>query len=303
MPPSSRAGLSPEHLPTCLVPRPTRMPARTRPREHDLAVLFYLGREQLATLDQVILRFWVLRGKGSRNGYRVVGRLIESGLVDGVPLDAERGGASRMILRLTDRGWTATGFQRPRVLPKEGNERAQWDFILQQTEVRLILEATGWRHVPRPDAFSILRRWALDAYRNRPLTDTEKVERRFLENGSPFHVAERVVHHDATGKVQLLIPIREGESFRKTVDSLPHFRHFPPVRLHLISTDVALCRRAKDYIRRWSRAGRVRLEEIRETKNHRLRAAAYRMKIGTDVYAKHGVRVPHSLIPPGTAEP
>jgi hypothetical protein len=277
--------------------------ARGRPRDHDFAVLAYLGREQLATLDQVILRFWVYRGKGPRNGYRVVSRLVESGLIEELLLDEKRGGASQRVLQLTNAGWEAAGFKHRKRLRKWINRDAQWDFLLQQTEVRLTLEVHGWSHVSPDTAYSVLRGWALDSYRRRPLTDTERVERGYLERTAPFDLAHRVVRHERTGDVRILVPIRDGVSYQKTIDQLPHFRLFPPVTLHLVSQNDALSRRAKDYIKRWERARRLRLKRIAETTNFRLRPPAYLARPTADLYAKYGVKAPHALIRPGTLEP
>src|SRR5690606_8213258 len=76
-----------------------------RPRSYDEAILRYVAYYRVATVHQVIYRFFIYAGRGGRYGYNVIKRLINEGLVHSEPLDPDLGAISRNVLTLTPKGW------------------------------------------------------------------------------------------------------------------------------------------------------------------------------------------------------
>lgn len=223
---------------------------RYRPRRYDVPILRYVAYYRAVTLHQVIYRFFVYAGKGASYGYRVLRRLIKEGLLAAEPLDPELGASSRIVLRLTDKGWSVLGIQPLR--ERHTMPRAVLEYRLQFADLMLDREASGWRLLPASKTFQAIRMEALSAYKNRLLNPSEAVIRERLERMPPLEIKLRAIRHVRTGAVRLLLPVRRGKSFKTAIDSLPSLSIVPRIDFELVCSEPHLAAPAKQYLERWS---------------------------------------------------
>jgi hypothetical protein len=271
------------------------LPTRTtRPRTYDKALLRYVGYYRLVTLHQVIYRFFIYGGRPAAYGFKLVQRLCDEGWIDAAPLDSKLGAASRTVLSLTPLGWAILNAKPPKQT-KSAMADALRTYRLQFAEMMLEREAEGWSLQPGSRAFATLQNWALAPYRGRMLNADERVIRQRLERTPAFRLPVNIISRNAGAEVRLVLPLRVGKSYSRTIDALPEFNFFPPLHFEMVASDLELLPKAEDYLRRWAQD--KGLEVVAHSAAHfrsRPHPARYPGPI-ENRYALNGIREPRAL--------
>lgn len=259
-----------------------------RPRSYDEAILRYIAYHRVATVHQVIYRFFIYAGRGGRYGYNVIRRLISDGLVRSDPLDPEIGAVSRNVLSLTPKGWGIVGMK-----PAEDTHAAAQlirEYRLQFTEVMLEREAEGWRLIHRTQVFNALREAALASYRDRLLNDSEAVIRERLEKMPAQAMTVHGLVHRQTGEVRLLLPVRRGKSYKSTIDTFPNVGLIGGINVELICSEINLAQPARHYLERWAGQRKTKIA-VHQVPHFRSRKAPSSRGDGVNRYGMFGLDV------------
>lgn len=260
--PANRAGSHPGAMETSDAPRLRRASRRPRPSLYRDAILRFVAHPsiRIATVHQVLERFWGLDGRSVSNGWRVIRQLVDDGWLASRPLDPEAGATSRRVLTLTRKARVALAAAgRPTAALVEHS----WvvDHRLQQTQMLIEREAEGWRLVDRAEVPSLLKRAAIAGWRGRRPFGIEADWQRRIQAWTPQPMPLDALWHTATGEVRLIMPVRPGLDFRRT------FRRLDRAALALLSTGCPigweLVGAKSDHVdaleralRSWARTGR-----------------------------------------------
>lgn len=229
---------------------PIRLKGR-RGSKLDEPILQFIGHFQAVTTYQVLDRFFTSRDKSPVYGYRLLKRLREAGFITSAPIYPELGAASLTYLALTKLGWAAIGVT-PSVKALRPLPRPYLEYSLQFAEMMIVRAGEGWREV-RPDSvFKVIRNWGLAQFRDRRLNDHEIIRRATIERMPEVEVPFPLLIHQSGDRIRLVLPVREGENFQRTLRNLPDLALFPPMQFELVCANAELAREATDTLSRYA---------------------------------------------------
>lgn len=183
-------------------------------------MLHFLARFRVATGHQLAWALWHADGRHPRHCIRLIGRLVEQGLLTSRPLDPQVGAVSRHVLTLTAQARAALppGLRHP-----DPWDEPRWmlEHRLARTHVTVLAGPRGWEWVPRRELGQRLHRAALDSYRGRALNDSDRAYQRRLAALQEIRLPCDGLLQRATGQIMLVLEVRPGLSLRGTIGRLP----------------------------------------------------------------------------------
>lgn len=225
---------------------------KRRPRSYDDAVLNFVHYFHWVTVQQLIYRFFIYRGKGPEYGFRLIRDLVKRGFLEKGNLEPEKGNASQEVVTLTAAGYEKLGIEQPRVIRSTVlNPRKLYQ--VQWADSFIELSKNGWMLVPKDRKFKVLSTWAKGNYRGRMLNETERMVRDRIDKLEKYELELDVLYHRSEKNFKFIFPVYTGKSYKTTIENLPDFHFYPPLHFMVVSAEPELASRATDQLKKWGK--------------------------------------------------
>jgi hypothetical protein len=230
------------------------MPFSPIAHDVDAAILAWLSRCEVATLQQLVYRYFVWHGWGASRGYKRVRQLLERGLVDVRPLRRHLGRASQDIV-FPPTCETPSTAGPPRSAPPTWPDARLLEW-LQLLEAGAVRQVQGWLPVNRYRHDRLLRAWAADGGRSPALA-------RAADGAAALPLpSARLYGHVPTTDLRIVTRASTAADAARALQSLPDLTHVTrrrPLQIELVTYDAAARDAWACEVRRWCGQSGARL--------------------------------------------
>jgi hypothetical protein len=291
---------APDVHPTGTLVLPDGPGLKRRGRSYDVAVFLWLKYHYVASVHQLVYRFFLYAGRGPRYGYKLADKLVRSGRLEAVPLDPSKGTTSKVLLRLTPLGWEYFGIAPPKEMTRL-RDLDLLDYRLQFVELMLERTIQGWvarRSEPANpfQGFEMLKAAAL--HRLGPARNSSaQQDQAAIRKLPPVALGRTMLWNATLQQARIVLPIYKGVSYLKVLDGLPRqLKILEPIAFELVCADETLRQKASDGLRRWAAKQNIKYTE---SFVHPFRTRQHPKDYpgtGDNLYAKAGLPDVRSLV-------